>query len=294
MGAKAKQPSNPKANRPKPKAIVEPVFKSISLDLIDDPEQPLRTNMTEASVESLVLSIKQVGIIEPLVVKPVKRRYEVIAGHRRLFAARLAKLVDVPCYIRHANAEETEMLKIHENLYRADISPADEALHFAHLIDKKGLSPVRIAQLISKSQTYVGDRLAILNYPDFLKEAMHNKEITFSVAREFARFDDEAQMKSAVYYARRGGMTQEMARKWVQDHRRSKEQPQSREPVDEPANGEQNQVEHQARCVYCREGLRLIDAEVVYMHTKCLREANTQDLDNESGTPGGQSPKTGG
>ena len=294
MGAKAKQPSTPKGNRPKPKATVEPVFKSISLDLIDDPEQPLRTNMTEASVEDLVLSIKQVGIIEPLVVKPVKRRYEVIAGHRRLFAARLAKLVEVPCYVRHATVEETEMLKIHENLYRADISPADEALHFAHLIDKKGLTPVRIAQLISKSQGYVGDRLAILNYPDFLTEAMHKKEISFSVAREFARFDDEAQMRSAVYYARRGGMTQEMARKWVQDHKRSKEQPQSREPVEEPANGEPNQVEHQARCVYCRETLRLIDAEVVYMHGKCLNEANAQSIEDLSGTPGGQAEESGG
>lgn len=280
-----KKASKPKATEPTIKAAEQPVFKSISLDLIDDPEQPLRTDMTEASVEELVLSIKQVGIIEPIVVKKVKGRYEVIAGHRRVFACRLAKLVEVPCYIRTANKEETEMLKIHENLYRSDIRPADEALHYAHLIEKQGLTPNRIAQLISKSQSYVSDRLAILQYPDFLMEAMQNKEITFSVAREFARFDDIKQMSTAVFYAKRGGMTQEMARKWVQDHKRSKDGSQIiEEPVAAP-NGEPQTVEHQTKCVYCQEGLRLLDAAVVYMHPRCLEEANKTKVDTTPPTP---------
>ena len=241
--------------------------------------------MTEASVEELVMSIKQVGIIEPIVVKKEKGRYEIIAGHRRVFAARLAHLVDVPCYVRVATKEETEMLKIHENLYRSDIRPADEAMHFAHLIEKQGLTPGRIAQLISKSQSYVSDRLAILEYPDFLMEAMQNKEITFSVAREFARFDDLKQMSTAVFYAKRGGMTQEMARKWVQEHKRNKDgSPITPEP-DAAPNGEQQPVESQTNCVYCREGMRLLDAAVVYMHPRCLEEANKTKVDTTPPTP---------
>lgn len=285
MPAKSKQPVKSKATKPTLEASEQGVFKSISLDLIDDPERPLRTNMTEASVQELVLSIKQVGIIEPIVVKEAKGRYEVIAGHRRTFAARLAKLVEVPCYVRKVNNEESEMLKIHENLYRADISPADEALHFAHLIDKQKLTPTHIAQLISKSQSYVGDRLAILDYPDFLKEAMDKKEISFSVAREFARFDDHTQMRHAVYYAKRGGMTQEMARKWVQDHKRSGEQALIEPEPIATATGESAPVEHQTECVYCREPLRLIDASVVYMHGKCLKEANDQQIDTTPPSP---------
>ncbi len=291
MATKKKQPTKPKANSQLAKPDDKAVFKSISLDLIDDPEQPMRTDMTPASVEELVLSIKQVGIIEPIVVKPSGRRYEVIAGHRRIYACRLAKLPVVPCYIKHASKEETEMLKIHENLYRADISPADEALHFAHLIDKKKMTPTRIAQLISKSQSYVSDRLLILHYPAFLKEAMDNKHISFSVAREFARFTDLDQMKDAVRYARRGGMTQELARKWVQDHKRNTESPQVLEDPYERSDGEVNTVEHSASCVFCREGLRLIDAEVVYMHTKCLREVNAREFATES-EPASLEPQT--
>lgn len=270
---------------PTVKADSKSIFKLISIDLIDDPAQPIRTEMTEASVEDLVLSIKQVGLIEPLVVKESKGRYEVIAGHRRLYACRIAKVVLVPCNIRRVNDEETEMLKIHENLYRADIKPADEALHFAQLIKKHNMSPGRIAQLISKSQSYVSDRLAILNYPDFLMEAMQENKISFSVAREFARFDDIEQMRQATFYAKRGGMTQEMAHKWVQDHRRNKEQPQIQEESQSTDDGEPNQIEHTARCVYCREGLRLIDAEVVYMHRKCKMEADAQNIGEAAARP---------
>lgn len=257
---------------------IDLTFQTISLDLIDDPEAPMRSEMTPESVEDLVLSIKQVGIIEPLVVKPVNGRYEVIAGHRRLFSSRLARIVDAPCYIRKANDEQTEMLKIHENLYRSEIKPADEAKHFSYLIQKQKLTPTKIAQLISKSQSYVLDRLAILEYPDFLKDAMDSGELSFSVAREFARFDDVNQMRQAVYYAKRNGMTMETARKWVLDFRRSKENPQVQETTTyNPQNGAQ-QIEHTAHCVYCKQGLRLVDAEVVYMHHKCLEEANAAAL----------------
>jgi ParB family chromosome partitioning protein len=271
-----KDPKSSTTDKPKAPAASAPEveFRMVSLDLIDDPEQPMRSDLSPANVEELVLSIRQVGIIEPLVVKKRNGRYEVIAGHRRLYSSKLAKLAEAPCYIRHATDEQTEMLKIHENLYREDIKPSDEAKHFQYLIDKQKLTPTRIAQLISKSQSYVSDRLAILSYPDFLKEAMDKQEITFSVAREFARFDDLKQMSSAVYYAKRGGMTQEMARKWVQDYKRSKEQPALDENVVTNGVTGAQEIEHSALCVFCKSGVRLIEAEVVYMHGACLQEAN--------------------
>jgi len=266
---------------PQPEEQIESSFKLISLDLIDDPQQPMRSEMTEASVEDLVMSIKQVGIIEPLVVKAVSGRYEVIAGHRRLFASRIAKVAEVPCQVRHVNSEQTEMLKIHENLYRAEIKPVDEAKHFAYLMDTQKLTPIKIAQLISKSLSYVTDRLAILSYPDFLREALDNNDISFSVAREFARFDNLQQMHSAVYYAKRGGMTQEMARKWVQDYKKSQEQPAIEEAKVYDSNTGQQEIIHTTTCVYCRQGLKLMEAETVYIHSSCLSEANGASLQTE-------------
>lgn len=257
-------------------------FSLISVDLLDDPEQPMRSDLTDLSVEDLVVSMKQVGIIEPLVVKQVGQRYEVIAGHRRLYSARLAKIVEVPCYVRTAGQEETEMLKIHENMYRAEINPSDEARHFSVMIDKYHMTPNKIAQLISKSLSYVMDRLAILDYPDFLREAMMKGQISFSVAREFARFDDDAQMRSAVYYAMRGGMTAEMAKKWVVDYKRSKETPSVTAVTSQNDTTGREEVEHFVLCTYCRQNVSLMRAEVVYMHHECLVEANRQDINPQT------------
>lgn len=272
--AKLKSTNSNSSNSAKPTTKLEDSpYQVIALDLIDDPEAPMRSDLTPASVEDLVMSIKQVGIIEPIIVKPNKGRFEVIAGHRRTFAARIAKLVDVPCYIRNASADETEMLKIHENLYRADIKPADEAKHFEYLIKKRNMSPSQIAQLIGKSLSYVTDRIDILSYPPFLLEAMNNGEISFSVAREFIKFDDDKQMMQAVYFAKRGGMTQEMARKWVNDHKRAKETPQILAAPNAAGMPESAPVEHYTECIFCRAQLRLIEAQVVYMHRQCAQEA---------------------
>lgn len=276
MTTKDKHSAPPVKTNAAPGEPAEMSFQILSCDLIDDPEQPIRTELTPENVQELVLSIKQVGIIEPLVVKPTNDRYEVIAGHRRLYACKLARIPEVACYIRRANNEQTEMLKIHENLYREDIKPADEAKHFSYLINKQKMTPSKIAQIISKAPSYVTDRLDILNYPDFLRLAMDNGEISFSVAREFARLDDLKQMRSSIYYAKRGGMTQEMARRWVNDFFRQRENPTIQETT--TTNGEtgKEETEYTSFCVYCEKGLRLVDAEVVYMHHHCLKEVSTK------------------
>jgi ParB family chromosome partitioning protein len=257
-------------------------YKLISTDLIDDPEQPIRTDLTPASVEDLILSIKQVGLIEPLIVKLVKNRYEIIAGHRRLFACRIAKVLQVPCHIHKASNEQTEMMKIHENLYRAAVSPSDEAKHYSYLIDKHKMTPIKIAQLITKSPAYVTDRLGILEYPDFLLDAMKRGKISFSVAKEFAKFEDIQQMRTATYYAMRGGMTSEMAKKWVMDYKRTKEKPEVTEQNIINTETGVAEIEHNTKCIYCNQGLSLIEAEVVYMHNKCLREAQATVSENKA------------
>jgi len=192
-------------------------FQLIPLGLIDDPAKPLRSDLTPDSVADLVLSIKQMGIIEPVIVKPRADRFEVIAGHRRLLAATIAKLALVPCIIKVLGVEETEIMKLHENIYREDISPVDEAKHFDYLIQRLKLSPAKIAQLISRSPTYISERLAIFNYPDELRMALQQKKIVFSVARVFARHPDPEKIRTFLRYAISNGMTPTMAEKWVKD-----------------------------------------------------------------------------
>lgn len=257
----------------------ETSFQVIALDLIDDPARPVRSDLTPQSVEDLIVSIRQVGIIEPLVVKPKDNRFEVIAGHRRLVAASAANLVEVPCYVVHASDEQGELLKLHENLYRADVRPSDEAEHFRYLIEHYKISPVKVAQLIGKSPSYVTDRLAIFNYPEQLRNALDRKQIKFSVAREFARMEDKDKMLEYLFYSIRNGITQELAKKWVQDWRRSTETPQISEEQSFNPGTQTQVIEHFAKCIYCKEKLNLSQANVVYIHDHCLKEVNTPETD---------------
>ena len=255
-------------------------FGTISLDLLDDPARPMRHDLSPESVEDLVISIRQVGIIEPLVVKPVGKRFEVIAGHRRLVASGIAGLAEVPCYIVNATNEQAEMLKIHENLYRADVRPTDEADHFKYLIQTHKLSPVRLAKLIGKSEGYVNDRLAIFNYPPELKHALDNEQIKFSVAREFARMEDVAKMREYLHYAIRSGISPGLARQWVLDWRRSITEPQIEEREVITEGGQIPVIEHFSKCVYCTEPIKLSEANVVYIHDKCLKDTQQTSSDN--------------
>lgn len=248
-------------------------FATISLDLIDDPARPIRHDLSPESVEDLVVSMRQVGIIEPLVVKPVGERYEVIAGHRRLVAAGIAGLVEAPCYIVLVTNEQGEMLKIHENLYRADVRPSDEADHFKYLIQHHKLSPVRLAKLIGKSEGYVNDRLAIFNYPPELRQALDLGQIKFSVAREFGRMEDVGKMREYLHYAIRSGITPALARQWVMDWRRSLTDAQRVDDEVIVAGGEVPVVEHFSTCIYCNRSIKLSEANVVYIHDDCLKTA---------------------
>jgi ParB/RepB/Spo0J family partition protein len=247
-------------------------FKVISLDLLDDPAKPMRTDLSPESVEDLVISIRQVGVIEPLVVKPVGKRFEIIAGHRRLVAAGIASLAEVPCYVVKADSQLTEMLKVHENIFRSEISPIDESKFYDWLVQHYKLTPGKIAGMISKSQGYVMDRLEILEYHPEIRQAMLDNKIKFTIAKELHRVTDVNVMRRYLFYAIRSGLTQALARQWVDDWKRTLA----------PA-GEQNTTVNQnpvimeeyityVNCIYCKQQAKLFDALAVYIHPKCHDE----------------------
>ena len=244
-------------------------FQLLPLELIDDPARPLRTDLTADSVADLVLSIKQMGIIEPIIVRPIADRFEVIAGHRRLTAASLAQLSLIPAIVKNIENEEAEIMKLHENIYRQDIRPSDEAKHFDYLIQRLKLTPAKVAQLIGRSGSYVSDRLAIFNYPPPLKIALDEKKITFSVARTFARHPDPEKINMFLRYAISNGMTPTMAEKWVKDDLRSLE---VRPDVSDipPAGEMPGKAETPYyNCYLCTEGIQIIDLRPVYLHERC-------------------------
>lgn len=285
------QPKPTPEEPPKPPeaALPQIEYKIISLDLIDDPERPVRKDLTPDSVADLVMSIKQVGIIEPLIVFEKGDRYEVIAGHRRRYAAELAKLVEAPCHVHKVSPEQIELMKIHENMYRQNVRPSDEMIHFKYIMTRLKISPTKLAQLIGKSDGYVSERLGIADYEPELKEALDTGKINFSVAKELARLGDRNKTIEYLRYAIQNGLTQSGARQWVNDYKISLETP-KQTPITtyDPVTQTVLQKIYYP-CIRCNDKYEIQDIVPAYICNPCLaithKEQNEQAVKKELQTP---------
>jgi len=192
----------------------------ISLDRIKDPERPMRTDLTPESVDELVFSIKEVGIIQPLVVCASGDNYEVIAGHRRLLAASIAGLTEAPCIIKSEKGLDREVLKMHENIAREDINPIDWAIHLNFLKDKYKLTNAKLAELTHFSEAWISQHLEIGSYPAEVLDAIKSGSLAFSSARELAQIKDPKTRKIYVDSAITNGVTPATAANWRREANR--------------------------------------------------------------------------
>ena len=161
----------------------------ISPDLIKaNPRQP-RTNFNDPALEELMQSIKEYGIIQPLVVTRVSGGYELIAGERRLRAAKQLGLKEVPIVIRKAQEQEKLGLALIENIQREDLNPVELALAYKQLAEEFNLSQEQLAKKLGKSRPSVTNTLRILNLPGEIQLALVNGEITEGHAKILVGLD---------------------------------------------------------------------------------------------------------
>ena len=176
------------------KEIVEEAngnVEEISLSEIrSNPYQPRKT-FNEESLNELATSIKQYGIVEPIIVKKSIKGYELIAGERRCKAAKIAGLTKVPAIIKDFNDQEMMEIALIENIQREDLNPIDEASSVANIIKLRGMTQEEFAATFGKSRSYVTNLLGLLNLPKDVQNKLINKEISMSHARVLSKIDDE-------------------------------------------------------------------------------------------------------
>lgn len=148
------------------------------------PTNPRKT-FDQAKLAELADSLKAVGLIEPLVVRPVGPRYELIAGERRWRAAKLAKLPAVPVRVLDVTDQEAAELQLRENIERQDLNPIEEAHAFKHLVSEgMGYNQTTLAKRLGVTQGHVSNRLRLLELPEAWQERVISEEITIAEARE--------------------------------------------------------------------------------------------------------------
>lgn len=172
----------------------ESVVSQIRIDAISpNAGQPRKTFDAEA-LQELADSIKQVGMVQPIVVRQIEEgRYEIIAGERRWRAAKLAGLHEVPVVIRSANATETLALALIENIQREDIAPLECAEAYHALIAQHGLTQEELSQRVGKSRPSIANSLRLLKLPQEVRASLASGAISEGHARALLQFETEAE-----------------------------------------------------------------------------------------------------
>lgn len=194
---------------------VAPVFELVPTSGI---EPGANVRVDDQGLDALAASILKHGILQPITVVPTERdadRYECLFGHRRLAAAKKAKLLHVPCLVRPRGREEVRVLtQIAENRDRRAMSPLEEAIAYQQL-HKLGMTRQAIADAVGTTGSAVGDRLMLLDYPAPVTSAVHFRRLgltdALAIPLELAKSTDGRTLAAV---CRRGGG---YARKWVRE-----------------------------------------------------------------------------
>lgn len=156
---------------------------TIEIDKITrNPNQP-RKNFDETALQELADSIKQNGVLQPILVRKVGIKYQIVAGERRYQASKLAGLNEIPAVVRDIDDKEVFQLALIENLQRSDLSPMEEAKGYRQLIDSQGLTQEGLAKILSKSRSAIANTLRLMDLPTVVQEMIEQGLLTAGHAR---------------------------------------------------------------------------------------------------------------
>lgn len=175
-------------------------------ELTPNPVQP-RKRFDDESLEELSGSIKSYGILNPLTVRLRCGKYELVAGERRLRAAKLAGLEEVPCILIDVNMEDASLIALVENLQRRDLDFIEEALGISQLIRMFGMSQEEAARRIGKSQSAVANKLRLLKLPSDVLESLRQNGLTERHGRALLRLPNPVEQRAALEYIVDNGLT---------------------------------------------------------------------------------------
>jgi ParB family transcriptional regulator, chromosome partitioning protein len=184
-----------------------------------NPRQP-REGFEEVALEALARSIQEVGVLQPIVVRRLNGGYELVAGERRLRAAKLAGLATIPAVIRTSDEAESLREALIENIHRQDLAPLEQASAFQELQEDLGVSQEELAKRLGHSRPYIANTIRLLQLPGEVQRLLAEGGIAAGHARALLGLDDEeAQRSLAVRVAAEGlsvRQTEELVRRYAE------------------------------------------------------------------------------
>ena len=164
-------------------------------DIMPNANQPRKT-FNEEKIEELAASIREHGIIQPIVVRKKSRGYEIVAGERRWRAAIKAELSQVPCLIRNLDDEQNMLIAIIENMQREDLNPIEEAEGLRQMTETFGMTQEQVSRSVGKSRPYITNSMRLLKLPEYIRESIADGRISAGHGRTLIAASDEDMRKS--------------------------------------------------------------------------------------------------
>ena len=182
--------------------------EEIRLSLIEPDRNQPRSDFDETKLNELADNIRQHGVLQPILVRPIgEDRYMIVAGERRWRAARIAGLSQIPALVRELSDLEVAQIALIENIQREDLNPIEEAKAFKRLSDEFGMTQEDIARIVGKSRSTVTNSIRLLKLIPQVQEAVVEKQISIGHAKILCGVDDKEQQQVLMLQALNGNMS---------------------------------------------------------------------------------------
>ncbi len=175
-------------------------------DIEPNRKQPRQT-FDDAAIAELADSIRQHGLIQPIVVRSTGANYQIVAGERRWRACRMLGMSEVPVIIKELDDSETAQIALIENIQREDLNPVEEAMAYRSLMDDYDMTQEELSKIVGKSRSSIANAVRLLNLPDEVVELLKKREITSGQAKALAAAETEEEMIELAKLAAAGKIT---------------------------------------------------------------------------------------
>lgn len=175
-------------------------------DIEPNRSQP-RQHFDEAAIAELADSIRQHGLIQPIVVRPIGAGYQIVAGERRWRACRMLGMGEIPAVIREFSDVETAQIALIENIQREDLNPIEEAAAYRTLMEDYSMTQDDLSKAVGKSRSAIANAVRLLNLPEPIVEMLKKRELTAGQAKAIAGAESEEQMLELAKSASEGKIT---------------------------------------------------------------------------------------
>ncbi len=246
-------------------AIVE-----VDLDLTDEPKTMARMEIDPDYIEELAQSIRETGLLQPVLLRPVAERFEIVAGHCRFLAHKKLGLPSILALVRKMTDKEAAIARATENLSREGLSALEEAKNYAGLVNDHGMTLEQVGKRFGKTAGTIKRRMDILRMPPRLQQAIHKGQISMSAGEELWPISNETDLEYYLLFAVENGCTKDVAREWCKQWKDS--QRRSVEPSEEGGGiaSPQEPRPYYLTCDLCSGPTKLEDAARLTICPECF------------------------